>query len=77
MTTPIIITKRTRRETIIKVLREIFKEVKTEKRPSQTFLYLLNEIKQIQKYQNDKEIKEIEKQFLEWFKNQKKGNKNV
>lgn len=74
MTTIPVLTKKTRRETIIKVLREILKEVKAEKRPSQTFQYLIDTVKQFEKYKNDKELLALIKDFNVWFENHKREN---
>jgi len=74
MTTIPVLTKKTRRETIIKVLREILKEVKAEKRPSQTFQYLIDTVKQFEKYKNDKELLALIKDFNVWFENHIREN---
>ena len=65
-------TKRTRKQTIIEALKEVLEEVKEEKRPSQTFQYLLSEVKQFKKFKNDEKLKKLEAEFNEWFRKHKR-----
>ena len=68
-----VITKKTRRQTIIETLKEILKEVKQQQRPAQTFQYLIDVISQFEKFKHDKEVLEIIEEFNVWFESRKKG----
>ena len=74
MSKTIYFTKRTRKQTILLALRESLDLVKQGKMDSRRFEFLLSQIKQFKKYEKDEEIKQIEKEFIE-FKNHKKGIK--
>jgi len=67
-----VITKHSRRQTIIETLKEILKEVKQQQRPAQTFQYLIDVISQFEKFKHDKEVLEIIEEFNVWFSNRKK-----
>jgi len=65
-------TKRSRKKAVLEALKETFELVKKGKMDSRRFQFLLAQIKQFKKFEDDNTIKQIEKEFLEW----KRENKN-